>query len=321
MTPELIPTALEAGNVDVAEMSPLFFGDHQNPTNYIYLSELIGDYNYVAFRLGHWDFDENRNVYDPNRKMANANLRRAMAFAVDEEVLTSTLYHGLRFPAVTNSPAHHRALLDPTVPGFPYNPQMAMQLLDEAGFIDVDGDGFREDPNGEQFTVILAYPTGPEEEIIVAFYLQSWAAVGLRVELWQGRTHDIFYLWDVLDFDADDDEIDIYMGAWSPGADPNPGGSWGHAMWNPSRYTSPEYDAILDRMLTPAALEEAYMLQVFSDWQWYWYNNAPYFPTQQRIGLWAINNRVTNWDNRNGISPRTFGWHTVGLSAAEPYSR
>ena len=328
IAPELFPSAMEEGRFDFGQFSTLFYGDHQNPTNFTYLGSLTGAYTYLAFRVGNFDFDNNLNVFNPDRKMSNVHLRRAMAYATDESVLSELLFNGLQFPAANNIPAHHRLLMDLNVPGFPYDPARAMQTLDEAGFIDVTGDGFRDDPNGNELTIIWAFPTGPEEEVIVNFYIQQWAEVGLRVELWQGRTHDQVYLWDILDFDADNDEIDIYTGQWAPGFNPSPAESWGHAIWNPSRYTSPDYDDAIDRLSSYEAWDPAYMMIAYSNWQWYWYNNLPYFPQRWRIDLFAINNRVTRWDTdvqntviEGGGPTPDFGWHMIGLSAAEPYSR
>lgn len=328
VVPELLPAALEDGRFDLAAFPLQYYHDHQNPTNFTFLGALTGEYWYVSFRLGHWDAENGVNVSDPTRKMANVNLRRAMAYAVNDIELTEGLFHGLQFPAASNVPAHHRALIDESVPGFPFDPDRARELLDEAGFIDIDGDGFREDPNGEQLTIMWAFPTDDNEDIIVQFYIQQWAAVGLRVELWRGRTHDRVYLWDVLDFDNDNDEIDIYWGRWVPGFDPSPAGSWGHVMWNPARYTSPEYDAIIDSLNSSEGWDPQFMQQAYSNWQWYWYNNLPYYPVTWRINLLAVNNRVTRWDTRvqynlipaSGTSPE-FGWHMVGLSAENPYSR
>ena len=36
-----------------------------------------------------------------------------------------------------------------------YDPELAGQLLDEAGVVDIDGDGFRERPDGEPLDIIV----------------------------------------------------------------------------------------------------------------------------------------------------------------------
>ena len=327
VTPELAPMAMESGQFDaIAQFPTGFYGDHQNPTNFHYLGVPVGNYTYIAFRLGHWDFDNNVNVYSPDRKMAKAGplFRQAMAYAVDEGELADIVFHGLQFAPASNVPPHHRALIDTTVPGFPYDPDRARELLDEAGFSEFDSEGFRLSPEGERFTVNWAFAENPFGDTIIPFYIQAWAEVGIRVELWQGQYHSALYLWDVLDFDADDDEIDIYTGNWQPGANPNPSGSWGHAIWNPSRYTSEEYDAILNAMATEAAFDPDYMKQLFSDWQWYWYNNVPYFTNRWMIHLHALNNRVTLWETRpqySGVANPNSHWHRIGLSSDLPSGR
>ena len=324
--PSLAAEHMQNGTFDL--LLPRFpaaeFGDHSSPDNFRYLGTPVGDYQFMAFRLGHWDFENNVNVFSPDRKMAQAGplFRQAMAYAIDPGFLGETLFHGLRFAPATNVTPNHRALIDMTVPGFPYNPDRARELLDLAGFDQFDDEGFRLDPNGERFTVNWAVRENPlVEGVMVPFFIDSWAAVGVRVELWRGQTHPAVVLWDYLDFDADDDEIDMYEGGWIVGANPNPEGTWGHIWWNPSRYTSPEYDAILDRMSTLATFDPVYMQQVFSDWQWYWQENVPYFPYFWEIMLVAVNNRVTFWDANPfimGADPRS-PWHQAGLSTPQPY--
>jgi len=211
--------------------------------------------------------------------------------------------------------------MDLSLPGFPYDPAQANQILDDAGFVR-GADGYRTWPNGDELTINWAHPSNPAtEHIIVPFYIQSWADIGVRVVLWRGRTHDNTTLWDYLDYDADDDEIHIYTWRWLAGANPNPSGRWGHAIWNPSRYTSERFDQLLENLSDPRTFDPDVMRNAYFELQAYWQDVVPHFPTLWGINLTAVNNRVANWDTRVGVPPQEAGIHTVRLLAAEPYSR
>ena len=334
ITPDLVPAAMEAGEFDFAPVHTEFFDQYQYPaTNMRFMGFLGSHYRYITFRLGHWTSVETgeyndegepitvmRNVYDPNREMANVYLRRAMAYALDHKTLGETFYHGLRFPAGSFMSPMHIPYMDLSVPMWHYNPERANQILDDAGF-PMGGDGYRTWPDGSDLTIVWATQEGPSAEFYYMFYTQAWRAIGLRVVLWRDSFHHEFYLFDVLDVDDDNDEIHIYNHGWTAGTSPNPRGRWGHIFWNPSRYNSPEWENILDRIESAAAWDDDYRRQVYSDMQWYLYNNVFFFPTTWGIGLQTINNRVTNWENRPGQNPRYTGWHTIRLSAAEPYRR
>ena len=323
VAPELALAGMAAGTFDmINQVNAAYFGDHRTPSNFQYIGQTTGWYSYISFRMGTWDAENNVNVYNPERLMnqLGAEFRQAMALAVDHDLLGETLFNGLEFIAGSNIAPLNRAFIDASVPGFGYNTTRANEILDAAGFTERDSDGYRMTPAGEPLTVIWAQPTNPLEDIIVPFHLQGWASIGIRVELWRGQTHDQGYLWDVLDFDTDNQEIHIYTGAWTSAFDPDPSGRWGHAMWNPARHTSAEQDAIFERITSEATWDSAYLMQVLSDWQWYWYNTVPYFPTRWRVDLLATNNRVA------GVEPRPYVghssailWHQLRLTAANPY--
>jgi len=86
-----------------------------------------------------------------------------------------------------------------------YDPDMAMQMLDSLGYVDVNGDGLREDPEGNAWVVPLAVQSTDdfmhEAEVLDA----RWRAVGIPVqieimertaliELTTTATHDLFLL-------------------------------------------------------------------------------------------------------------------------------
>lgn len=337
IVPTLVPQAMESGMFDFIEFSSAHFEDYQNPTNFRYFGFPSGTYGYVSFRMGHWCFETNRNLYSPypvrgydedgnplpgrlmNRPGGDV-LRRAMGYAANEWLLGQQLFAGLSFPAGNFMSPIHRGFMDLSVPMWRYDPAHANALLDEAGFTR-GADGYRTWPDGMDLTLIWAYAMGMNDELITSFYIQAWSDIGVRVELWRGQFHDVNYLWDVLDFDADNDEVHIWVAAWTVGANPNPEGRWGHAMWNPARYNSDEWENILNRIRSEAAWDPAYLTQVYNDMQWYLYNAAFFFPTRWSIGLQAVNNRVSVWDNRVGIPPQEYGWHTIRLTAERPYRR
>jgi peptide/nickel transport system substrate-binding protein len=318
--PDVVASAMVSGDFDFATFSAIQFQDHQTPSNFRYVASMVSTYDVIAFRFGYFDYDENVVVHEYDRLMHNRDLRRAMSMAINTQALGEQLFSGLRFPAGSFMSALHGAFMDINVPTLGYDPDRARQILDDAGFV-VGADGYRTMPDGSDLTVQWAYITGEADDIIIGFFTQAWADIGVRVVLWQGRAHARLALWDILDFDDDNGEVHIYSTGWgSAGFNPNPSGRWGPNSWlNMARYGSAEWTALLDRLATDAMWDHDYMMQAYSDIQRHLYEQAPYFPYFWRTNVVALNNRVANWDTRIGIPPMESGIHTVRLTAANPY--
>src|SRR5699024_1001380 len=108
-----------------------------------------------------------------------------------------------------------------------------------AGYEWVDGEEFRRNPDGEEFTLNFASMSGGETaEPMAEYYLQSWQKVGLDVQLLDGKLQEFNTFYDrVGDGGNDDPDVHVYMGAWSVGSDVDPTGVYGEtAMFNFSRY-------------------------------------------------------------------------------------
>jgi peptide/nickel transport system substrate-binding protein len=96
--------------------------------------------------------------------LRDKNFRQGMSHAMDRERLIDVQWDGIGEPAQgTISPqAWHFAspegqeLFDEWNNSYvEYNPDLAMELFDTAGFVDADGDGVRDLPSGAPFTLIL----------------------------------------------------------------------------------------------------------------------------------------------------------------------
>jgi peptide/nickel transport system substrate-binding protein len=294
VNPELVPAAMQEGKFDVAEFSTQQYPDYMNPTNYQYIGYVETVFNYTGFKLGKWDQDKSENIYNPNSKMANFNLRKAIGYAVDNATLAKSIYNGLRFPATTVITPRHSSYQHKELEGYSYQPELAKKLLDEAGYMDVDGDGFREDPNGKPFTITWATMDGENAETIAQFKIQCWADVGLKVELYNGRLTEFNAFYDAVEFD--DPDIDMYDAAWQTGYDPNPASLWGHfSPANYTRYTSATFDAITNDIASDKAWDNEFLIQRYHDWQKTFFEEAPAIPTLWRMGIMAVNNRVKNY--------------------------
>ncbi|MGB8450990.1 MAG: oligopeptide ABC transporter substrate-binding protein [Anaerocolumna sp.] len=292
--PELVPTAMQEGQFDIAEFSTQQYPDYIDPTNYQYIGEVQTVFSYTGFKLGKWDAENNQNVYDPDSKMANVKLRQAIGYAVDNDTLAKELYSGLRFLATSVITPRHVAYQNKDLTGYNYDPEKAKSLLDEAGYVDVDGDGFREDPNGQPFTITWATMDGENMETYAQFKIQNWADVGLRVELYNGRLTEFNAFYDAVE--GDDPAIDMYDGAWQTGYDPNPASLWGHSSpANYTRYTSDTFDAIVDDISSDKGWDSDFLSQRYHDWQQQFFDEAPAIPTMWRIAIYAVNNRVKNY--------------------------
>ncbi|WMJ87604.1 oligopeptide ABC transporter substrate-binding protein [Anaerocolumna sp. MB42-C2] len=315
VNPDLVPSAMEEGKYDVAEFSTQQYPNYTNPTNYQYIGEIQTVFSYTGFKLGKWDQAKNENIYDSNCKMANVKLRQAIGYAVDNETIGQQLYSGLRFLATTVITPRHGAYQNKELAGYNYDPEKAKKLLDEAGYLDVDGDGFREDPSGKPFTVTWATMDGENADAYAQYKIQNWADVGLKVELYNGRLTEFNAFYDAVE--GDDPAIDMYDGAWQTGYDPNPASLWGHnSSANYTRYTSENFDTIIKDISSDKGWDNDFLSKRYHDWQQQFFDEVPAIPTLWRMRLKAVNSRVKNYTMTETDIKQTE--HLIELTAEEP---
>ena len=105
-------------------------------------------------------------------QLADARVRRAITMATDRQQIVDALLLG--YGTVANStllPVHWA--YDPAQPSaLPFDPAGARALLDEAGWIDRDEDGVREDAGGLPLSISILYNHGNEERKRIAEIMQ-----------------------------------------------------------------------------------------------------------------------------------------------------
>ena len=254
-------------------------------------------YSYIGFKLGKYDYENNVVVTDvEGSKMGDVALRQAMGYALDIEQVSEVYYDNLRTRANSLIPPVFTSYYDDSLEGYTYNPDKANELLDAAGYKDVDGDGIREDKDGKPLEIKLASMSADQtQEDIVSFYLQNWGDVGLNVTLVTGRLIDINSFYPKVQ--NDDPEIDVFMAAWRTGTNPSPYSIYSKTSENNfSRYTSEELESILMNIDSKKAFDSQYRAEQLRAFQEYMEKNANIIPMQFSYEIVPVNKRVKNWN-------------------------
>ena len=296
VSPDNIVSEMKAGNYDIATMPNSQYEAYKDLTNVTFLGSQASAYEYIGFHLGKYDKETGKNVTDPNAKMADVNLRQAMAYALDIDAAGQNLYNGLQHSSNSIIIPFFKDVYNKDQEGFSYNPEKAKQLLDEAGYKDVDGDGIRENKDGSKLTINFAARTRDEaNESLVQQYLNWWKEIGLNVQLYTGRTIELNSFYDKVQ--ADDPEIDVFAAGWSTGYDPNPSGLFGEtAQFNFERYVDAEGTAIMNKISSTESFDSAKNVEFYKEWQKYVHDKAFIFPTLVGEELTAVNKRVKYYD-------------------------
>ena len=296
VSPDNIVSEMKAGNYDIATMPNSQYEAYKDLTNVTFLGSQASAYEYIGFHLGKYDKETGKNVTDSNAKMADVNLRQAMAYALDIDAAGQNLYNGLQHSSNSIIIPFFKDVYNKDQEGFSYNPEKAKQLLDEAGYKDVDGDGIRENKDGSKLQINFAARTRDEaNESLVQQYLNWWKEIGLNVQLYTGRTIELNSFYDKVQ--ADDPEIDVFAAGWSTGYDPNPSGLFGEtAQFNFERYVDAEGTAIMNKISSTESFDSAKNVEFYKEWQKYVHDKAFIFPTLVGEELTAVNKRVKYFD-------------------------
>ena len=318
VAPNAIVSEMKAGNYDIASMPSAQYESFKDLTNVTYVSTFAPSYEYIAFHLGKFDKATGKNVTDPNAKMSDVKLRQAMGYALDIDAAGESLYNGLNYGTNSIILPFFKDVYNPEQEGFAYNPEKAKQLLDEAGYKDVDGDGIRENKDGSKLQINFAARTRDDaNESLVQQYLLWWKEIGLDVQLYTGRTIESNNFYEKIQ--ADDPEIDVFAGGWGVGYDPNPANLFGEtAKFNFSRYVNEKGTEIMKKISSTEAFDEAKLKEFYKEWQSYAHDEAFMIQTLVGDSVTAVNKRVKYYDTALATSGSKAQLYQLELTSDTP---
>ena len=129
VSPDNIVSEMKAGNYDIATMPNSQYEAYKDLTNVTLLGSQASAYEYIGFHLGKYDKETGKNVTDPNAKMADVNLRQAMAYALDIDAAGQNLYNGLQHSSNSIIIPFFKDVYNKDQEGFSYNPEKQNNCL------------------------------------------------------------------------------------------------------------------------------------------------------------------------------------------------
>ncbi len=195
--------------------------------------------------------------------------RRALAFAIDKQAISDDVWDGLSNPQDSCVPAVNNFTIEGQLPYTYYeaNVPLGNDILDAAGFIDVDTDGWREAPDGSDFDILVECASSSPIAIEVG-QIAADALVALHVDATSEPTDFYEYLnrlyfhgdFDIVFLGASFTNFDVDWLAyefWSENADEP---YWNFPMWRNATYDSWR-DQLLHSVNYEDVLEAALKMQ------------------------------------------------------------
>ncbi|MEM3700645.1 MAG: ABC transporter substrate-binding protein [Candidatus Bathyarchaeia archaeon] len=296
--------ALKTGELDVAELTPgPAVRDLMTEPNIRIVLAPSTYFTYLSLNLRRYPI----NLVE---------FRRAVAHAIDKDLLVSTIILGMGDVAHSLLVPGLRYWYNPNVTKYEYNVTKANQILDEIGFLDTNGNGMREYPNGTE--IVLDMPTynvdiWPRLSELLAGMLED---VGINVNVIPGEPNTI------LDMVLNRWDFDLFPLGWRLYFDPDPfiyesfhSSRIGHWGLNWAGYNSTEFDTLAEQQRMSATPEERrpYLLQMQEvlalDLPWIplWYQDLVYAVRTDTIEGWIA---VPRYGLRNTLCYLSL--HAVG---------
>lgn len=175
-------------------------------------------------------------------------LRRAIAMGYDRDAAIRLLAHGQAVAATQPVPPGLSGH-DPALPlRDRYDPATARALLDRFGYLDRDGDGYRELPDGQPLTLVKGSTTSNSGRAADELWKKSMDALGLRLRFVKNK-------WPELNKMAEAGQLPMWGLGWTSSI---PDGDTFYSLHysrnigtsNDARLRLPEYDRIYERART-----------------------------------------------------------------------
>ena len=252
------------------------------------ISAVVLGFTELSFNA--WD-DPSSNA---NPLLKDFTIRHAIEYTIDKQQILDLVYDGQGSPGTTLIPPEGFYHYEPTDEELrDYDIEKANEILDEAGYVDNDGDGIREDSEGNPLEFTLTLRADNSEEVKAGQMIAGSAAdAGIKINT---ETVDDGVLIDKI-YSGD---FDMFIWGWGTDLDPttilNVMTTEQIGSMSDSNYSNEEYDRLFKEQQTIMDPEERQ--EVVWEMQKILYEEAPYIILFYDNSLQAVNTeKWTGWE-------------------------
>ena len=242
------------------------------------------------------------------RWFSNTAFRKAIAHAVDKDSIIDNVMNGLGYPQWAAISPAAGPFHNPDVTRYEYDLEKAGAILDSLGWIDLDGDGVREDDEGNPIAFTLATNAGNTvRERVCTLLKQDLARIGIQANM---RFLEFNTLVSQLTSTYDWEAMVI---GFTGGVEPHGGINFWHSserlhLWYPQQEEpATEWEARIDELFVTGSLEldPDKRHPVYHEFQRIVSNHVPVIYTALAERITAIRNRFGN------VRPTLYGLYDI----------
>lgn len=294
---------LQAGEVDYIGAQPEQLTTIELDPNLNLFKFKDDGYAYIALNLAdpadpQPGRDEEGNLVDqtPHPILSDHAVRLAIAHALDYDTIISKVYLGQGYPLAANVLPAVGWAYDPSIEPYAFDPDQAAQILEDAGWVDSNGDGIRE-KDGQTLSLGLLTNAGNTTRedlgVLVQDQLNSvgfdinFEAIefGTLVERLLGQDFDMVIIgWTGLGTDPNDDSF------WHTKFD-TPGSGFNFVS-----YHNPEIDDLLEQGLAVPGCAPEDRAPIYKQIQQIIHDDIPYVFVTGGVGNIGYSNRWQGLD-------------------------
>ncbi|MFW6029420.1 MAG: ABC transporter substrate-binding protein [Halanaerobiales bacterium] len=222
--------------------------------------------------------------------IGNKNIRQALAYGFDQEVIIDLLDgHGtLANGAIP--PVSWAYTSD--VNQYNYNPDLAVEMLEEEGYDEIDDEGYRINEDGERLSFDLSTTSQDIRVEISEIFQEFMKQIGVEVSV------DLMEFNSLIDKVVETEDWGMYILGWATG--PEPDMSWilaSDAANNDVRFFDDYNDELLAEGKRTVDQEER--KEIYHEWQQYVSEELPYMFLYYPELTTIMNERVRGYNEEN----------------------